>query len=431
MIAFVDFETRSESPLKYVGSYKYAEHPSTDVFCLSVKIGDHAPRIWLSPLSIRLFGDHGTDMPIIDDTELQYIMSTAWELHAHNANFERCLWHNVMVPRYGFEPVPIQKWRCTAAKAAVCNIPRSLDQACKVMGLQSKDKVGYDVMMKMCKPRKALKADKLRDPDWESRVYWHETPEMLESNCRYCLNDVVIEQALDAKLPKMTDDEMKVWALDQRINDRGVYIRIDEVNAIDKEVKVYAAEMNRTIQRLTTGMANKVTETAKILSWVRAHGLDIEDTQLVTIKKALADTNTRPEVKAVLELREAGSKLTSCAKYDAMVRAACSDNRVRGMFLYCGAQATGRWSGRLVQLQNLPRGTMKIKDVEVAIWTLTNLGGASLGDCVATVASSCIRGVISAAPGNVLYCANFANIEGRKQAYGKCLRYNQSTTASF
>ena len=431
MKLFIDFETRSAVDLRKSGMYRYAEDPTTDVLCLAVKT-QHLygpPQLWVPEKFAKLV--EGVDT--VTQDQLLEIVKKATEIHAHNAGFERCMWTNIMVKRYGFPEIPLRLWRCTAAKAAAMNIPRSLDQACKVLGLPTKDKVGYNIMLTMCKPHAPLKKDKewlaengyQPHPEYKQGFVkgddlwfrWKEKPEDFQANCKYCLNDVEIEYALDQALPELSESELAVWRMDQTINDRGVHVDLPATKAIVAGLAEYQGKLSADLVKLTHGQVTKASEVAKLQTWLKTRGLDLPDAQLSTVEAALQEEIADPTVRRVLEIRKSISKATSCSKYDAILRAVCADSRIRGMLLYYGAQATGRWSSRLVQLQNLPRGTMGMEEIATAIWTFENIGYDMLWGCPLEIGSSCVRSVLTAAPGKELLCADFSNIEGRGQAW--------------
>lgn len=374
----IDFETRGAVSLPTCGAYRYAEDAHTDALCLSVFPEGVDAFIWIAPPFRYLWPDVSAS-----DGALWEWMSAATEIHAHNASFERCIWREIMVKRHGFPALPLDVWRCTAAKAATRNIPRGLDKACEVMGLPGKDKVGYNIMMRMCKPRTAAKKEAgglealgcvaLPDKAWQApggRVFylWHETAEEFQANARYCITDAEIESALDATLPDLSADEMDVWRLDQRMNDRGVHVEVELIEKILAQVVEYEAKLAAEIQQLTGGAVKRPTQTKALKAWLEVNGVPLPNMQAPTIKRAIKLGGIASEAALrVLQIRLSASKATSCKKYTAMLRCVCRDGRVRGMFLYYGAQATGRWSSRLVQLQNMARGGLKFDKVLEAL----------------------------------------------------------------
>ena len=404
----IDFETRSEADLKKVGAWEYAKHPSTEVICMAYKINTRNTGLWVCP--DFAYGNNYAGTWVLNFPDFDII-------EAHNAMFERAMWEEICVKRYGWPEIPVEKWRCSASKAAAMSLPRSLDNACKALNLpHQKDKEGYFLMMKMCKPRKALKADKAKYPDWESRVFWHETPEDLDRLFKYCKKDVDAEHGLSSALPDLSPNELKVWQMDQEINTRGVYIDTETCkNAlfIVEELKV---DMFTEVDLLTDGKVTSVTQVAKLLEYLEVYDLKLPNLKKATVEKALTYINLSTPARRLLELRQSLSK-SSTAKLTTFINRAGEDSRARDIFLYHGA-STGRWAGRSIQTQNMPRGNFK--DVEACI-DLINLGSIDhlrwyFGDPMAAI-SSCIRGLCSSPEGKDLICVDFKSIEARAIAW--------------
>ena len=134
--------------------------------------------------------------------------------------------------RYGFEDIPLERWRCTAARAAAMGLPRSLARACDAAGLEGKDAAGYRIMMKMSKPRKPRKKERAANPDWEKTLYWHEDYGDYLILLDYCIQDVEAEYGLGQALPDLRPTEQALWFLDQRINDRGLHLDLESIEAM-------------------------------------------------------------------------------------------------------------------------------------------------------------------------------------------------------
>jgi DNA polymerase len=374
---FADFETRSRLPIADVGAYRYAEDDSTAVLCLALSDGVEN-WLWM-PEQFRPLADRAT----LTDDELAELIGAATEIHAHNAGFERAIWAEIMVRRHGFAPVPLETWRCTAAKAAAMNLPRGLDDACGAIGLPGKDSAGYAVMMKMCKPIATNR---------RGAGGWYESREDFAALLSYCANDVAVEMALDRELPDLSPVELEVWRCTERMNDRGVAVDLESIRQILETVETHKEALAREMHAITHGMVAGPSRLADLLTWLQVRGVELPDTKRKTLEREVERVGD-PVARRAIQIRLSASKATSCAKYDAILRSVCRDGRIRGMFVYCGAQATGRWAARLVQLQNLPRGGMKYAQVEQAI------GAFELGLCAGDpldVASSCIRSMFVA-----------------------------------
>ena len=184
MILHLDFETRSACDLKKCGAWRYSIDPTTEILCFAYAYDEE-------PIQIM------TRQDIVMQTEqlkdFERLTPRVTEIHAHNANFEMCIWENVLVRRFGFPRIEISKWRCSAARCATLSLPRKLEKVAQVLGLSvQKDMEGHRLMLKMSKPRKPTKFD---------RSVWHEKPEDFQKLYRYCSNDVAVERKLDHYLP--------------------------------------------------------------------------------------------------------------------------------------------------------------------------------------------------------------------------------------
>lgn len=409
----IDFETRSAAPLKKCGAAAYAQHPSTEVICLALKPDDADPVIWFSP-NFR-FPDcpEWAALPTIDAAEVVRLLFLADIIEAHHAQFEYFIWKYVM-PRYGFQMFDTSKLRCSAAKAAMFGLPRDLAGACAAAGVpQQKDLEGSRLMLKLCKPRHPRKEEMRRDPDWAHKLYWYGTPEEYAREGSYCLQDVRAEEALSDALPDLPDPEQKLWQLDLAINDRGIRIDVPAVRAVLGAVEEHAAAMTKEFKRLT-GLDSPRQRDATLRHLV-ALGVEMDGLTAKDVEAALQTTEDGA-AKRILEIRKSLSK-SSTAKYTAFLDAKGDDDRIRGCFMYHGA-GTGRWSGRLIQPQNFPRG--QFGDVESCIkfFERGDLAGVELfyGDPM-VAASTCIRGMIVPAPGHDFVCADYSSIEGRVLAW--------------
>ena len=413
----IDFETRSAADLATCGSAAYAEHPSTEVICLAVKKHGQEPAIWFSPVFRFPKCPDWAVLPTIDDNALRQMIAEADIIEAHNMEFEFNIWKYTM-PHYGFTVVlPLAKLRCSAAKAASCGFPRNLEDACIAVGVsQQKDTEGAALMKRLCVPRMATLDEQKANPDWRKHYFWNGTPEDFAREGRYCMQDVHAEEALSDALPDLSPVEQRIWLKSLRINDRGVGIDSRSVEALkvctDVEREILADEF-REITKI-----DSPTKIKELIEYLKENGVETDSISEDVVSELLK-SDLDPAVHRALEIRLACSK-SSTAKLTPMIEARNKDGRVRGSFLYYGA-VTGRWSGRVLQPQNFPRGILGTDERVDACLAAFNKGDLELirhdyGD-VMTAASSCLRAMIVPAPGKDFVCADFSSIEGRVLAW--------------
>jgi DNA polymerase bacteriophage-type len=408
----IDFETASTVDLRKTGAHAYARHPDTQILCMSYAFEGEPVLRWKpgEPFPARI-ADH---------------VARRYPVHGWNVGFEWLIWNHVLlrssyVPPRGIvaptiPPLELDQLRDTMARAAYWGLPLSLDQAGPAAGISLvKDKDGHKLMMRMNKPRGYDKAT-------GAPIWWHETdPAKLDRLQDYCDQDVRVEAAIAAILPPLPDTEQEFWEIDQRINAHGVALDtllIEKLKALASDAKLDA---NSYLEILTGGEVKTTTDVKGLLAFVKSIGYPHDDLGKETIKRRLADDDLSDLEREVLEVRADAAK-TSTAKLDAMLRAAWDDGdgpRVRGMLQFYGAFRTGRWAGRLVQLQNLPRGT--VKKIDEAITAVeagmpADLLEAFFGPILGLV-SSAIRGCLVASPGHELVVADFSQIEARVVAW--------------
>ncbi|MEI7606716.1 MAG: DNA polymerase [Rhodospirillaceae bacterium] len=392
--ASIDLETRSTVDLRKAGVHVYATHPDTEVWVLCYSLDDDPVRRWLP----------GEKIP----ADLSEHIRCGGKLRAWNANFERIILREILTPRHSWPEPSLNQWYCTAAQAAAMSLPRSLDEAARVLGLNvRKDKEGAGLMMRMCRPR-GKAAD--GSPTW-----WSDQAR-LQRLADYCARDVEVERELASKLRPLDPCEREVFLLDARINDHGVLLDRVLVDAAHSVVTTATARLNEQLRQTTGGHVSAATKSADMTRWLAGQGVDTESVAKSVVQALLKDDRINGVARRALELRNDAAK-SSTAKLKAMQAAACPDGRIRGTLLYHGA-GTGRWSGKLVQLQNMPRGTVKL--VELAIPYIieknVDLIEALFGPALEVVSSS-LRSCLVAAPDHTFMVADYANIEGRVTAW--------------
>jgi DNA polymerase len=396
-----DLESRSRVDLKKHGMYVYAEDASTDILCFAFKTNDEEPFIWLPDK----FKDKVT-MPVCSKDQFQWAIDNADVIEAHNAGFEAIMWAEIMVKRYGFKPLPFDKLRCGAAKAASFALPRALGGACKALGVEEqKDSEGYRTMLKMCKPRKPTK---------NNSAEWHETPEDFEKLCSYCIQDINAERALSKAIRPLPDSELEVWRHDQIINNRGFRVDLDSIEALITRVERREKTLLKDVAALTFGKVTSVRQIAATLDFLKSEGVELKKLTKDSVKEALKK-DMPGGCRKLLEIRQKLGK-ASVSKLMSMHRYACKDSRVRGSIMYHGS-ATGRYSGKGVQPQNYPRDSYGDKDIK-NILALDDDSLEMVYEDIFPAASKCLRGMIVSPNRNTpFYCADYSSIEARVLAW--------------
>lgn len=401
--AHVDYETFSTIDLTRVGAFRYARHLSTEILIACWAIGDSPVRRW-TPWDGIIKCD--------DIRELFDAITRGDKLFAHNAQFEYALTKYVGTLRYGFPDAPPEQWHCTAARAAMCSLPRSLEGSSRAMEVDArKDPRGKALMRIFSIPPKPDK-----NGEQPPRILPTDSPDEFIEYIGYCADDVVTERELDHVLPAMPDALQNLYTRDLQINERG--FRVD-VPLIHKAIHVTShleAEIKKEVRVLTGGISQ--TQVAKLLSFLQLDGdLDIDNLQAETLRRVVknAGITITDNVRRIIELRLEGSR-ASTKKLRTMIDCADpEDQRVRGAFLFHGAH-TGRWTGRLVQPHNFIRGLLKLHEQET-VFELLNYSDPSLFhllyDAPMSAIAQCMRGFIVPLPGNRFLVADYSAIEAR------------------
>ncbi|MEQ1652432.1 MAG: hypothetical protein ABL897_08090, partial [Hyphomicrobium sp.] len=235
----------------------------------------------------------------------------------------------------------------------------------------AKDDVGHKLMLKMCKPVKPRK----NEP--QNVLTWFDPPGALERLIAYCKTDVEVERLIYNTLSKLSDEEQELWTIDQRINDRGVGIDLPSVHNLLELSISETDRLNSELRQVTSGAVKKVGQNAEIIKWLAACGCAIPDATKGTIAAALK-RDVSPAARRVLEIRQEANK-ASTKKLKPMLIGSGVNGRARGLLEYHGA-GTGRWAGRRVQPQNMPR-TPDDFDVEAAenVFSWGRIKGGELG----------------------------------------------------
>ena len=391
----MDIECFSDVDLIKCGVYAYADSPAFEILLFAYSFDGGETQI------IDLA--QGEKLPA--EVE-EAIFDVSVTKTAYNANFERtCL------SKYFGRYIPPESWHCSAVQAAMLALPRSLEDVGRVLGLdEQKMKEGKELIRYFCVPCKPTKANGGR-----TRNLPRHAPEKWELFKTYCKRDVDVEKAIRRKLHNfpIPESEMELYRLDQRINDRGVLVDMGLVEQAIACERLHKEVVTKRAYELT-GLENP-NSVAQLKGWLGDKGMEAESLS----KKAVADmiAETDGEVEELLRLRLMLAK-TSVKKYEAIERSACSDGRVHGMLMFYGANRSGRWSGKNVQLHNLPKNYLP--DLELAR-ELVKQGRFEdielLYDSTPNVLSELIRTAFIPKPGCRFAVADFSAIEARVLAW--------------
>ncbi len=407
----IDFETRSPVDLKKTGVYPYAADPDTDIWLMAWAFDDEEPELWFPPPPVQRFVDgHGVDVTILSLTGAERLpqrilehIAAGGEIRGWNVMFERIMWREIMVKRYGAPPVPLEQWVDTAAEAAAMALPRSLDMAAKVTGVPfTKDMAGNRLMLRMARPRSVNE---------DGTYVWWNDPEKIAKLGAYCKQDVRTEHAISKVVRRLSPHERKIYLLDQSINDRGIGIDRPLVNAAQDIVEEGVDRANADLIRITSGAVTEVTKVAALKSWLATKDVEVTSLDKAHLKELLDSPELPFDVNQALQLR-ADVGRSSVAKLDSMLSVIGKSDRARGLLLYHGA-GTGRWSGKLVQPQNFPRG--EVDDIESFIPDVLARDYDAL-DLIAppiVIVLSMLRSMMVGAPGNDLIAGDYSAIEAR------------------
>ena len=410
----IDFETRSRLDLRKVGSHVYACEPTTSILCLAWKFPNQEEKLWAPDRFARISG-----YQIDDPDELFQAVESGELVEAHNAGFERRIWSEILVRRFDAPEVPFESWRCSMAKAASMGLPQSLEMLAKALKLPiQKDKAGNAAMKKLTAPIKLKK----RDPN-QGQIFnvgsgpvFLEDPALLSATFDYCKQDVRTEEAASEKLEELPERELRVWQLDQRINDRGFRIDRELCRSAIQATEAVDRVRGEELERITGGAVSRSSQTKRIKEFLGSNGYPITSLAADEVESMLAGRHVSGVNRRVLEIRLETAK-SSVKKFRALLDRTGPDGRMRDILRYYGA-FTGRWSGAGAQVQNFPRGS--IQDIELLAETFLDQDPELLelwfGD-IHEAAKSVTRAALTADPGNKLLVWDFGQIEARALAF--------------
>ena len=391
----IDIETYSDVSLPDCGVHRYAASEQFEILLFAYSLNDEPTRI------IDLAS--GEKIP---DKIMEYLTDDSVIKTAYNAAFER----NCINRFFGLSLKP-EGWRCTLVQASMLSLPLSLEGVGEALNLDKKKmSEGKDLIRYFCMPCKPTKANGGRTRNLPS-----DAPEKWELFKTYCIRDVDVEKQIRNKLAKfpITDREQELYCMDQRINDRGIMV--------DQELIGHAVACDLLYKETVTKKAYEISglenpnSVSQLKEWLNEKGIEVDSLAKAAVEELVE--KTEGEVSEMMKLRLAMSK-TSVKKYEAMERSVCPDGRVHGLLQFYGANRTGRWAGRLVQIHNLPQNHMEDLELARSIvkegrYDLVEL----LYDSTPEVLSELIRTAFVAKPGCRFIVSDFSAIEARVMGY--------------
>lgn len=391
----IDIETYSDVDLISCGVYKYSSSPHFEILLIAYSVDDEE--------TVCIDVANGEEPPkefmemLLDDT----VTKTAF-----NANFERICFSNYY--QHSFRP---EAWRCTAVQAAMLALPLSLEGVGAVLGLdKQKMTEGKELIKYFCSPCKATKSNGGR-----TRNLPKDAPEKWRQFKTYCIRDVDVEKQIRQRLAKfpIPKREQEIYCLDQRINDRGIMVDCNLVNHAVACDLLYKETATARAYELT-GLENP-NSVSQLKFWLKEKGLEVDSLAKDTVKDL--SMKAEGDVQEVLKLRLATSK-TSVKKYEAIDRSVCAENRVHGLLQFYGANRTGRWAGRLVQIHNLPQNHLPDLELARALVSEGRYEEVELFyKSTPNVLSELIRTAFVAKPGCRFIISDYSAIEARVLAW--------------
>lgn len=365
-IATGDFESRSRVDLPTVGAWRYSVDPSTEPLCFHYALDDGPVRRWRPGLK--------------NPERLFRALEQGAFLEAHASFFEVCIWLNIMVKRFGWPKLALDRVSCSAAKAAVACYPRALEHAAFHAGcthLKGDD----SAMKRLSKPRKPTKND---PREW---IEPGDDPALYKALYEYCDGDVLSERDLSDRVAALSSRERRVFLADMRINLRGLRIDVDFVHAARRVNGLVDREIASELCGMTRGDIMAATQRDRILKWLHDDGLHLPNLTAETVEDTLYDDpELTPKQRRMLVLRQEGCR-SSVSKYKALDEWRDGDV-VRGLYVYYGANAHGRFAAKGPQPQNFPRGDAKCLDPKVK-------GGDAMKTMVAAIKATAKDGKLT------------------------------------
>lgn len=404
----VDFETRSEANLSSTGAWKYAIDPTTEILCMAYKIDDNETKV-------KDFRE-GYEIP----ADFLEAVEDGAKIEAFNVSFEFAIYSNILSGLHNWPRLNASMFLCTQARAAQFSLPRSLESVTRELKLSSKkDLEGRKIMLQMCKPKKITK----KNPN-----KWYNDDDRYMKLIDYCKQDVDATYAVKCKLLELTKEknyflsrvtkykskELDIFHLNNKINNLGILTDVKSAQTAIKIVNEYTEELNNELSDITEGEIKTSGQTKALVEYFNNNGIHIPDMRSETVTSWIP--RLEGKFKRILEIRQALAQ-SSIKKFYAIIEMADSEGVVRDNIVYYGANRTGRFAAKGLQVHNIIKPFLDDESIELAFELFkkeTNLSEfKKVYPEVFKALSSCVRGMIIPRPGHVFLDSDFSAIEAR------------------
>lgn len=400
VILYLDTETYCELNIVSAGLAAYTSHPSFEVLMVSYAIDDADPQLWFPKVSTLPADLHRA----LADPQTRIV--------AHNAPFDQRALRmaRLFTPRINLD---MNRWLCTEAQALSHSLPGSLEELCEVLDVpkELRKHAGKKLINHFTRPWRGA-------PRPREGALWQEFQ-------TYALYDIIALREVAERLPSWNypgvdwpdkpGSEYLYWLHQHFVNERGMGVDVQFAEGAVALAEANREELNAEVSRITNGEVGAATQRDVLLRYLHdTFGLDLADLTKDAVAWALKRTDLHPTARHLLELRQQAAQNTA-AKYSAMLNAVSADGRFRHGLRYCGAQTTGRDTGRVFQPQNLKRPSLKDDEIADSIEAIRE-GRRPKGN-PADVLGDCVRGVVTAAPKHQLVASDLSAIEARVLAW--------------
>ena len=399
-IGVYDIETRSTVNLTLCGAWKYAAHPSTSILCMYIAVDDGEPERWLPgdpiPAAFIAAAQHPDD----------------WKLIAHNHEFERAIYELILMPRFGFPPIPLTVQHCTQQLASRNAYPAELGLLSQALGLPyRKDREAAKAMRELSRPRKPRRGED------RNQIYWVEDEAKRQLVFERCRLDVITTRAVwtHPKLRHPSVAERHCQVLDATINRRGIRLDRGFVEAAQTLAIQERNAINLRLAQLTAGSITSVDQVKRFVELINAHGHAMTTLNKRGVAAVLA---SKPDafVRELLELRRKGARASARKFARMLMYASEQDDRLRGTLRWHGG-GPGRWVGLGPQLHNLDRNDLGVPLEAIELVRTGDRARLAQYGNPLTLIGSLARGAICAAPGHEFLIFDYSSIESRVLAW--------------